>query len=132
MAKKGFVYGAIAGGVVGSVAALLLAPKSGRELRKDIADKTSSMSDQTARIAGQVTDKTVELAKQVGSTASTAASKVKESASTVMDNVRALRSDAKDKLEETGEKIAETAGDIKDKGQDLIAGHRQEFQAANN
>ncbi len=38
MAKKSrarnFILGALAGGVAGSVTALLLAPKSGRELRK--------------------------------------------------------------------------------------------------
>ena len=40
MAKKSnarnFILGALAGGVAGSVTALLLAPKSGRQLRKDI------------------------------------------------------------------------------------------------
>ena len=38
---KGFIIGALVGGVAGALTALLLAPKSGAELRQDIA-KTSS------------------------------------------------------------------------------------------
>lgn len=36
---KGLLLGAVIGGAVGAVAALLLAPKSGRELRDDIASR---------------------------------------------------------------------------------------------
>lgn len=131
-ASKGFVYGAIAGGVLGSVTALLLAPKSGRELRKDIADGAHVVTEHTSRIAGQVSDKTVEIAKQVGSTAGTAASKAKETASSVMDNVRSWRSGAQDKLEETGEQIKDVVEDAKDKGGELIAKHEEELQTVNN
>lgn len=38
---KGFLFGAILGGTVGAVVALLTAPKSGKELRKDISDKST-------------------------------------------------------------------------------------------
>jgi gas vesicle protein len=36
---KIFVFGAILGGVIGSLTALLLAPKAGKKLREDIAEK---------------------------------------------------------------------------------------------
>lgn len=36
--SKGFLYGAFIGGVAGAITALLLAPKAGNELRKEIAD----------------------------------------------------------------------------------------------
>ena len=42
---KGFVFGALIGGVVGAVTALLLAPKSGAELRKELAEKSTDMYD---------------------------------------------------------------------------------------
>ncbi|HEY4612753.1 MAG TPA: YtxH domain-containing protein [Bacteroidota bacterium] len=38
---KGLIVGFIAGSVVGAVLALLYAPKSGRELRRDIKEKSS-------------------------------------------------------------------------------------------
>lgn len=36
--SRGFLYGALIGGVAGAITALLLAPKAGVELRKDLAD----------------------------------------------------------------------------------------------
>ena len=41
MAKKGgFFLGAVIGGTAAAVAALLLAPKSGKELRDDLSNQT--------------------------------------------------------------------------------------------
>lgn len=48
-AAKSFVWGAVAG----AVAALLLAPKSGRELRRDIAATARSVGGKTATLAGE-------------------------------------------------------------------------------
>lgn len=45
---KGFLVGAVVGGAVGAVLALLFAPKSGRELRRDIADKTGELYDKAS------------------------------------------------------------------------------------
>lgn len=42
-AAKGFILGVLAGGIAGSVTALLYAPKSGRELRKDIGQKKDKL-----------------------------------------------------------------------------------------
>lgn len=48
---KEFAVGAAVGSLLGSVAALLTAPKSGRHLREDIADTYSDVSDKTRRLA---------------------------------------------------------------------------------
>jgi gas vesicle protein len=45
---RGFLVGAVVGGAVGAVLALLFAPKSGRELRRDIADKTGELYDKAS------------------------------------------------------------------------------------
>jgi len=42
---RGFLAGALIGGLTGAVVALLFAPKSGRELRRDIAERTSELYD---------------------------------------------------------------------------------------
>ena len=42
---KTFLLGALFGGVIGAATALLFAPKSGKELRRDIADTTADMYD---------------------------------------------------------------------------------------
>ncbi|WP_150266836.1 YtxH domain-containing protein [Paenibacillus tepidiphilus] len=58
---KSLLWGLLAGGVAGSVTALLLAPKPGKELRKDIADGTTGAIDKVQEIAVQASDKSAEL-----------------------------------------------------------------------
>lgn len=58
---KSLLWGALVGSVVGSVTALLFAPKPGKELRKDIAEGTASSLEKVQEIAVQAGDKTVEL-----------------------------------------------------------------------
>lgn len=58
---KGLLWGALVGSVVGSVTALLFAPKPGKELRKDIAEGTVAGIEKVQGIAVQAGDKSVEL-----------------------------------------------------------------------
>ncbi|MEY3385668.1 MAG: hypothetical protein RIR53_479 [Bacteroidota bacterium] len=46
---RGFLMGALVGGAIGGIVALLFAPKSGRDLRRDIADKTEEVYDKAQR-----------------------------------------------------------------------------------
>lgn len=86
---KGFLLGALAGGVVGSITALLLAPKPGKELRQDISVGAQKVSDTTVKVAGQVGDTTGRIAKQIGDQAIQIADKTKQAASNVVSSVRA-------------------------------------------
>ncbi|EFM12625.1 general stress protein [Paenibacillus curdlanolyticus YK9] len=89
--SKGFLFGALAGVVVGSVTALLFAPKAGKELRHDIAEGAQKVGDTTARIASQVGQTTGRIAKQVGSSASEVADRAKSAAAGVVTSVRSWR-----------------------------------------
>lgn len=60
-ANKTFWIGALIGGVLGSVSALLLAPKSGRELRHDIAEGAQQVSEKTQQLAKQFGEQSGEL-----------------------------------------------------------------------
>jgi len=93
MAKpnKSFLIGALVGGVVGSVTALLFAPKAGKELRKDIAVGAQQVGESTKKIAGTVGETTTRIAKQVGSGATQLASKAKGKATDVIGSVRNWR-----------------------------------------
>lgn len=77
---KGWILGAAIGTIVGSVTALLFAPKPGRELRKDIAEG-----------ARQVGEKTQEVAEKVSEQSSQLASKVKETAGGLVNEFQAWR-----------------------------------------
>lgn len=45
---QGLLLGTIIGGTIGAITALLLAPKSGSELRRDIVEKSQQIYDKTA------------------------------------------------------------------------------------
>jgi gas vesicle protein len=47
---SGFLLGAIIGGAVGAAVALLYAPKSGKELREDLADKGGDLYDKAQNL----------------------------------------------------------------------------------
>lgn len=63
--SKGFLFGALAGGIVGSITALLLAPKPGKELRQDISTQAQKVGDKTMKVASQVGNATGRFAKQI-------------------------------------------------------------------
>ena len=65
MQVKDFVIGALVGGIVGAAAALLLAPKSGSELRSDVAVQASSLKDKSVELSHVAKDKTVQLSSQI-------------------------------------------------------------------
>lgn len=99
---KSFVMGAVIGSVLGAATALLIAPKSGRELRKDIAEQTRGAAEKTQQLVGNISRKTQEIAgnvghktqqivKNVGSTASEWAGIAKEAASNAVSEVKAMR-----------------------------------------
>ncbi|GJM73798.1 hypothetical protein HMSSN036_60140 [Paenibacillus macerans] len=78
--NKGWLWGAAVGTIVGSVAALLFAPKPGRELRKDIADGARQVGEKTQEIAGKVTEQSAAL---VG--------KIKDKAEGIIGEIQARR-----------------------------------------
>ncbi|MFD3257991.1 YtxH domain-containing protein [Paenibacillus lentus] len=78
--NKGWIWGAAIGTIVGSVTALLFAPKPGKELRKDIADG-----------ARQVGEKTGEIATKVGEQSAHLAEKVKETAGSLIQDIQTWR-----------------------------------------
>lgn len=64
-----FLLGAVAGAMVGAGVALLMAPKSGAEVRQDLSDGYSSMRDAASRryrdLADRANQKLTDLEKQV-------------------------------------------------------------------
>ncbi|WMT39505.1 YtxH domain-containing protein [Paenibacillus sp. D2_2] len=63
--NKGWIWGAAIGTVVGSVTALLFAPKAGRELRKDIADGARQVGEKTSEVAGKVSEQGAQIIDKV-------------------------------------------------------------------
>lgn len=70
MNGKDFLLGAVVGAAVGAISALLLAPKTGKDLRGDIATQYSNVSEKTQEIAGVVKSKGSEYAGKAKEVAS--------------------------------------------------------------
>ena len=100
---KTFLKGAMIGTVLGAATALLLAPKSGRELRKDISDQYHNVSEKTKDIAGNVTRRTQDIARNISAKAADLAEKAKGAVDSVTGEVKSwkeARSEAAAALEE--------------------------------
>ncbi|QGQ97482.1 YtxH domain-containing protein [Paenibacillus psychroresistens] len=124
---KDFIIGAVVGGLLGAMAALLLAPKSGRELRQDLTEQYGTISEKTQQIASTVSEKTQQIASTVGEkTASIAKSatthtnewvdKAKDVAGTVIDEVKIWsekRKQAGENAESSDEVVAESEQEAK-------------------
>lgn len=93
---KDFLVGAVIGGVLGAVTALLLAPKTGKELRADLADSLQTVSEKTQDLAVKVGGKTQELSRQLGTQTGEWMHKAKEVVDTVTDEVKAWKESRKE------------------------------------
>jgi len=58
---KGFLLGLLAGGTIGALTALLYAPKSGRELRKDIGKKSREVAKEAEHYVDSAKTKASEI-----------------------------------------------------------------------
>lgn len=76
--SRDFVAGAIVGGLAGALAALLLAPKSGKELRGSLNDQTSTLKNKSADLASVAKEKASGLKDTVSQQSSTIVNKVKD------------------------------------------------------
>jgi gas vesicle protein len=105
---RGFIIGALAGGLAGAVAALLLAPKSGAELRKDLADTSVD-------IYGRASD----YFKSVESEVAQVVNEGRVKASTILDNAKikadGLIHDAENVLKDARIKAAQTKDQIQNR-----------------
>ena len=108
---KDFVFGAILGGLVGSATALLLAPKSGKEMREDLGEQTITLRQKSSSIAQLAKERSSDLAKTVGDQSSTVVSRVKE---------WQILPKAKDNLEEEDTIEAETLRELREEESKLI------------
>ena len=132
---KDFLIGTLVGGIVGALTALLLAPKSGKELRGDLngqvyllREKTENLRDTAiekgSEITSTVKDKTSALSKRVSEQSQGLVNKVKRIKVGVEDErsdeenaidqlfETDLDSDIQQKLEETKRAFDETESKI--------------------
>ncbi len=89
-AIQSFLWGALTGAVTGAVSALLLAPKSGKELRKDISATAHKVGDKTAEVGRHAGAAVQSFAKRTSDFASDA----KQAAGRFVTDLRSRKAEA--------------------------------------
>lgn len=74
---KDFVIGALVGGIVGAAVGLLLAPKTGKDLRSDVVYQASQIRQKGLVLTSTAKEKTVQLSSQIKEQSSNLVEKVK-------------------------------------------------------
>lgn len=114
---KDFIIGVFVGGIVGAAAGLLLAPKSGRDLREDVVSQAGSLRERSAELTSSAKEKTAELS-------SAAKEKTAELTSSAKEKTAELSAAAKEKTAEISaaakEKTAQLSSQIKEQSSNLV------------
>lgn len=84
MHSKDLLAGAVIGGLLGAVTALLVAPKSGKKIREDLYDACCDFTDKTCDMANSVSKR----GHSIASTVSCATSGLSDKARELVDDVK--------------------------------------------
>ncbi len=102
---KGFMLGLIAGGAIGSIAALLYAPKSGRELRKDIRKKSREVIKETGEYVDSAKTRAAEIISEGRQKAENLINDAKQKADSITRGTEKLYTQGKEYITEEAAKI---------------------------
>ncbi|GIP34051.1 YtxH domain-containing protein [Paenibacillus sp. J2TS4] len=106
MARNGVWVGTMIGAAVGAAGALLLAPKSGAEMRQDIAKGCRTVTTRTRKAASQIGRKTQDIASSVATQTAEVFDKAKQAAA-------ATKTQASEVMEQTKEATQNVMKDVK-------------------
>lgn len=102
---KDFMIGTLIGGMLGAAAALLLAPKSGKDLRSDLNDGAKYITDKTEKFRQTAIEKGTELAEVAKTKTNTLSEKVSKQSANILENVK----NVKQKVSKSAQEEAEDA-----------------------
>ena len=94
---KGLFVGLLAGGAIVAIFALLSAPKSGKELRKDINDKKDDYYDETEKFISDSKVRTKDLMNEGKKRSEQMIANAKSKAEELLKNAERIFSEAKSK-----------------------------------
>lgn len=98
---KDFVIGAFVGGVIGAAVGLLLAPKTGKDLRSDVATQAVNLKDKGIQLSEVAKEKTIRLSHQIKEQSSQIVEKIKTSNIPKVYDDGTVSSEGEEPLEES-------------------------------
>ncbi len=111
---KGLLVGFLTGAAVGSIIALLFAPKSGKELRQDIKIKAQDFADDAEQYLANAKDKASQLINEGKKKSEKLVADAKVKVDALLGEAERILSDAKDKTGnyvQSGKEKIEKEGD---------------------
>lgn len=125
--SKGLLLGLLAGGTVGAALALLFAPKTGKELRADIQERSGEYIDK----AGVAISTALDSAQQIVTDGRVRADKIvedaKSKASTILSDAEKIVTEAKSKASTQGGQLKESLSKISEAAKAGVDTFRSEF-----
>jgi gas vesicle protein len=111
--SKDFIIGALVGGMLGAAAALLLAPKAGKELRSDLNEQAVYLKDKSNEISHLAREKSSNIVRTVSEQSNQVATKVKDLTSNLRKDIDKWRSKEEENASELYGEISEDIQDEK-------------------
>ncbi|MGM0853553.1 MAG: YtxH domain-containing protein [Bacillota bacterium] len=102
--SKDFMIGTLIGGIVGAATALLLAPKSGKDLRHDINEQAGVLKEKTGQWKDTAVEKSNEFAAVAKEKSSALSKSVQEQSNNVVGKLKTYRSN-NNELQETNDEL---------------------------
>jgi gas vesicle protein len=99
--SKNFITGAVIGGVVGAAAALLLAPKAGKEIRSGLNNQMNNLLEKTTQLSDDVFEKSNGLAAATKEKTVLLSKAVVQQSKEIVNKAKGLSSDSIDEQEES-------------------------------
>jgi gas vesicle protein len=99
--SKNFIAGAVIGGVVGAAAALLLAPKAGKEIRSGLNNQMTNLLEKTTQLSDDVFEKSNGLAAATKEKTALLSKAVVQQSKEIVNKAKGLTSDSIDEQEES-------------------------------
>ena len=100
---KGLLLGFIAGGAIGAIFGMLYAPKSGRELRDDLRQKSDEYLDEADKYIAEARDRAKELINEGKKRSDKLISDAKIKSAELLKDAEKVFNDAKSKANKTVE-----------------------------
>ncbi len=97
---KDFLIGVLIGGIAGAASALLLAPKSGKELREDLNKKAQNAKEMTSDFTDIALEKGAEYATLAKEKSASIAKTVSDQSSQLVDRVKEITQNVKNDVKE--------------------------------
>lgn len=129
---RGFLVGALIGGAVGAVTALLFAPKSGRELRQDIAERGTDLYDKASQYLNkdQLGDELPPVTMNEGrARAERIIQTARDHAETLLSNAEQVLRDARLKAANAKEAVQDNINRVRDAARASVDAFRNEMSS---